>query len=104
MSEGNGKVEDRGLLAINAAFEGAKYLEADAKKAAELMKIGKHRELEISDATAMELYAIVTEGKSFEIVRRNSKGEGFKCNVESYSDLLMLFEGTLPGEQVYADA
>ena len=104
MSKGNGRVVDEGLIAINKAFEGAKYLDADAKAAAELMKVGKHRELEISDAQAMELYALVTEGKKFQIDRRNSKGDGYRCNVESYADLHLLCAGELEGETIHADA
>jgi len=104
MSKGNGAVLDEGLLAINEAFKGAKYLEEDAKLCAELMMLGSHRKLEISDAQAMELYAIVTEGKKFEITRRNSKGEGYQANVENYADLLQLFEGSLPSTEVHSDA
>jgi len=100
MTGGNGKVRDEGLLAINAAFEGAKYLEEDAKRAADLMKIGRHRNLEISDAQAMELYAIITEGKKFQIERTNSNGEGYLARVESYADLADLFDGTLPSNVV----
>jgi len=100
MTGGNGKVRDEGLLAINAAFEGAKYLEEDAKRAAELMKIGRHRNLEISDAQAMELYAIITEGKKFQIERTNSNGEGYRANVENYTDLAALFDGSLSSDVV----
>ena len=100
MTEGNGKILDEGLIAINEAFDGAKFLEEDAKIAAEYMKIGKHRDLEISDAQAMEMYAIVTEGKMFEVTRRNSKGEGYKANVENYSDLADYFAGELEAQTV----
>lgn len=100
MSTGNGRVRDEGLLAINAAFEGARYLEDEAKRAAELMKIGKHRELEISDGQAMELYAIVTEGNRCEIERLNSKGEGYRASISSYKELADFFAGELMAEAV----
>ncbi len=100
MSEGNGRVVDEGLIAINEAFRGAKYLEEDAKVSAELMKVGKHRELEISDAVAMEMYAMITEGKKFNITRRNSKGEGYRANVENYTDLAAFFAGELEADIV----
>ena len=97
---GNGKILDEGLIAINEAFRGAKYLEEDAKVAAEMMKVGKHRELEISDAQAMEMYAMITEGKKFQVNRLNSKGEGYRANVESYLDLADFFTGDLEAEIV----
>ena len=100
MSDGNGKILDEGLIAINEAFRGAKFLEEDGKVAAEMMKVGKHRELEISDAQAMEMYAMITEGKKFQVTRRNSKGEGYRANVENYADLADYFAGDLEADIV----
>ncbi len=98
--KGNGKMLDEGLIAINEAFRGAKYLEEAAKECAELMKIGKHRDLEISDGVAMNMYAMITEGKKFEMTRRGSTGAGYQLNVENYTDLAELFRGDLLADQV----
>ena len=103
MSNGNGRVLDEGLIAINEAFDGAKYLEEDAKIAAEHMKVGRHRGLEISDSQAMNMYAMITEGKKFQVTRTNSEGVGYQANVESYADLVALFDGGLVAQEVYYD-
>lgn len=97
---GNGKLVDEGLTALKLCFEGAKYLEVDAKRCAELMQLGEHRNLEISDGVAMQMYAMVTEGKKFEMTRRNSEGEGYRVNVENYTHLADLFAGDLEAELV----
>ena len=103
MTKGNGQIVDEGLTALKQCFEGAKYLEADAKRAAELMLIGKHRELEISDATAMQMYAMVTEGKCFDMTRTNSEGIGYQVQIESYTNLADLFAGELEAAEVQVD-
>jgi len=100
MTGSNGKITDEGLTALNAAFKGAKYLEDDAKRCAELMCVGKHRELELSDAAAMQLYALVTEGKKAQVSRRGSTGAGYSVNIESYADLLAFFDGSLDAIQL----
>ena len=102
-TKGNGGVRDEGLMAINESFRDALYLNEDAKWCADLMKIGKHRELELSDSAAMEMYALVTEGKNFEVTRRNTDGEGYRANIESYADLLALFSGDFMAEVVHSD-
>lgn len=98
---GNGKdTLDEGLIAIHMAFKDAKYLEVAAKECAELMKLGCHRQLELSDAAAMQLYAVVTEGKKVQVERRNTKGEGYLANIESYENLRDFFNGTLEAQTI----
>lgn len=92
MTEGNG--QDLGLQAINEAFEGAKYLDPLAKECAELMKLGAHRDLEISDAVAMQIFGMVTEGKNVALRRQGSKGQGYLVTIETYRHLRDFLRGT----------
>jgi hypothetical protein len=103
MSAGNGRIRDEGLIAINESFRGAKFLEQDAKLCADLMCIGSHRDLQISDATAMEMFATITEGKCFVITRLNTQGQGYQANIETYGDLANLFERSLLAYKVDND-
>jgi len=103
MSNGNGRVRDEGLIAINESFRGAKFLEQDAKLCADLLCIGSHRELEISDAVAMEMFATITEGKCFTITRLNTQGQGYQANIENYGDLAELFERSFLAHKVDND-
>ena len=100
MSEGNGKIVDEGLTVINWAFEGAKYLSAEAKECAELMKLGKHREQEVNDATAIEMFAMVTEGKKFQLTRQGNSGKGYSVCIESYADLRDFLNGTIEATEI----
>lgn len=92
---GNGGVFDEGLAAIREAFMGATYLEPAAEECAELLMAGKHRELELPDAAAMEMYGTVTEGKNFEVQRLNKDGAGYMAHIESYTDLAAFFRGDI---------
>ena len=98
----NGNDVDQGLMAINMAFKDAKYLCAEAKECAELMMIGKHRELELSDSNAMMMYGSVTEGKKFILERIGKSGRGYRVQIESYADLRDFFNGTIEGYEVAA--
>ncbi len=96
MSQGNGHMApDKGLAALQLAFEGAQYLDADAKAVAEQLQLGKHRSMNIPDALIMEVYGSITEGKNIELAFTSDDGNGFVANLESYADMLGLLAGTL---------
>lgn len=95
MTEGNGQIVDIGLKAINESFEDAKYLEPAAKECAELMMMGAHRKLEINDAAAMQLYAMVTENHKVKVERTFDSGGGYVVRIETYEQLRDFFNGEL---------
>ena len=96
MANGNGKVIDEGLMALKAAFDGAKFLDADAKACSELMMLGKHRERQIPDNVIMEIYGMITEGSNVQLkLDATADGDvGFIANLESYADMAAFMQGT----------
>ena len=99
MGKGNGKLTDEGLMALKAAFDGAKYQDTDAFDAAGLIMLGKHREQEIPDNLIMEIYGTVTEGKNIQLEFTSKSGSGYVANIESFADLVGLMQGTLEAHQ-----
>lgn len=96
MSKGNGKIHDEGLMAIKAAFDGAKYTDTDAFDAASLIMLGTHREQQIPDNVIMEIYASITEGKNIQLGLDPQPGDtGYVVNIESYADMVAFMTGTL---------
>lgn len=93
---------DEGLRALRVAFQDAVYINDDARECAELMMRGTHRQLEIPDAAAMQLYEQVTMGQPVGLTRTNARGEGYRVLVRDYAQLAALFRGELLAEKVEA--
>jgi hypothetical protein len=99
-SNGHDKTIDKGLIALQQSFEGAKYLNGMGKKCAELMQKGAHREMNIPDAIIMEVYGVITAGENVEIEFKSNTGHGFKAQIESYADLIAFMLGKHPVEEM----
>lgn len=103
-SNGNGQVKDEGLLALKAAFDGAQFLNAEAKEVSERILLGQHRQQQIPDNLVMEIYATITEGVNMALEFTSDDGNGYIAYVESYNDMLKLLDGGLDVVEVTPDA
>ena len=97
MTKGNGvdKAVDEGLMALRESFKDAKFLDSDAKDAADLICLGAHREQGIPDSTVMEVFGIITEGKNCQLSLKTKEGHGYVAHIESYANLVAFVSGSL---------
>jgi len=95
--KGNGhdSAVDEGLIALRAAFKGAKFLDTDAKDAAGMIQLGAHREQNIPDSTVMEVFGLITEGSNCQLKFESDAGTGYVANIETYADLVSFMQGDL---------